>query len=34
MPSDARLEDVEREYMRIAAHPHHDAFIGLHDGRP
>ncbi|MEV6260318.1 GNAT family N-acetyltransferase [Streptomyces sp. NPDC051784] len=34
MMGDARLEDVEREYMRIAAHPHHDAFIGLHDGRP
>ncbi|MFJ6851517.1 GNAT family N-acetyltransferase [Streptomyces sp. NPDC091271] len=34
MMGDARLEDVEREYMAIAAHPHHDAFIGLHDGRP
>ncbi|MBM7438999.1 GNAT family N-acetyltransferase [Streptomyces sp. HB132] len=31
---DARLEDVEREYAAIAAHPHHDAFIGLHDGEP
>lgn len=31
---DARLQDVEREYMAIAAHPHHDAFIGLHDGEP
>ncbi|MFG3286553.1 GNAT family N-acetyltransferase [Streptomyces sp. NPDC048111] len=31
---DARLQDVEREYMAIAAHPHHDAFIGLHDGTP
>ncbi|CAM5599548.1 hypothetical protein SBADM41S_05694 [Streptomyces badius] len=31
---DARLEDVEREYRSIAAHPHHDAFIGLHDGEP
>ncbi|GGK47519.1 GNAT family N-acetyltransferase [Streptomyces flaveus] len=30
----ARLQDVEREYMRIAAHEHHDAFIGLHDGEP
>ncbi|MEU8567922.1 GNAT family N-acetyltransferase [Streptomyces pathocidini] len=26
--------EVEREYAAIAAHPHHDAFIGLHDGRP
>ncbi|MFE3517163.1 GNAT family N-acetyltransferase [Streptomyces sp. NPDC059166] len=34
MMEDARLEDVEREYTGIAAHPHHDAFIGLHDGRP
>ncbi|WP_128817545.1 GNAT family N-acetyltransferase [Streptomyces sp. S063] len=31
---DARLEDVEREYRSIAAHPYHDAFIGLHDGEP
>ncbi|MGW5068128.1 GNAT family N-acetyltransferase, partial [Streptomyces cyaneofuscatus] len=31
---EAKLEDVEREYMAIAAHPHHDAFIGLHDGEP
>ncbi|MFG2717081.1 GNAT family N-acetyltransferase [Streptomyces sp. NPDC048416] len=31
---DARLQDVEREYMAIAAHPHHHAFIGLHDGEP
>ncbi|NUK82777.1 acetyltransferase, partial [Streptomyces lunaelactis] len=23
-----------REYMRIAAHEHHQAFIGLHEGRP
>lgn len=30
----AGLHDVEREYMAIAAHPHHDAFIGLHDGEP
>ncbi|WGP10256.1 GNAT family N-acetyltransferase [Streptomyces sp. SH5] len=29
---DAELADVEREYRSIAAHPHHDAFIGLHDG--
>ncbi|MFE7749340.1 GNAT family N-acetyltransferase [Streptomyces sp. NPDC057428] len=34
MMGDARLEDVEREYAAIAAHPHHDAFIGLHDGEP
>lgn len=34
MMGDARLEDVEREYTAIAAHPHHDAFIGLHDGVP
>ncbi|MFG2624714.1 GNAT family N-acetyltransferase [Streptomyces sp. NPDC048473] len=31
---DAKLQDVEREYMAIAAHPHHDAFIGLHNGEP
>ncbi|MFF1834630.1 GNAT family N-acetyltransferase [Streptomyces sp. NPDC058231] len=31
---DAALHDVEREYMGIAAHPHHDAFIGLHNGEP
>ncbi|MEV3928338.1 MULTISPECIES: GNAT family N-acetyltransferase [unclassified Streptomyces] len=34
MMGDARLEDVEREYTAIAAHPHHDALIGLHEGRP
>ncbi|WP_330330581.1 acetyltransferase [Streptomyces sp. NBC_00536] len=34
MMQDASLPDVEREYMRIAAAEHHDAFIGLHDGRP
>ncbi|MFB8024243.1 MULTISPECIES: GNAT family N-acetyltransferase [unclassified Streptomyces] len=34
MMGDARLEDVEREYIAIAAHPHHDAFIGLHEGEP
>ncbi|GAA2952685.1 GNAT family N-acetyltransferase [Kitasatospora cinereorecta] len=34
MMGDARPEDVEREYLAIAAHPHHDAFIGLHDGEP
>ncbi|MFE9400368.1 GNAT family N-acetyltransferase [Streptomyces sp. NPDC006530] len=31
---DARLQDVEREYMAITAHPHHHALIGLHDGEP
>ncbi|MET9696139.1 GNAT family N-acetyltransferase [Streptomyces sp. NPDC006529] len=34
MMQDASLPDVEREYMRIAAAEHHDAFLGLHDGRP
>lgn len=34
MMQDATLPDVEREYMAIAAHEHHDAFIGLHDGVP
>lgn len=34
MMQEASLPDVEREYMRIAAHAHHEAFIGLHDGRP
>ncbi|GHB40832.1 acetyltransferase [Streptomyces cirratus] len=34
MMGDASLPDVEREYMRIAAAEHHEAFIGLHDGRP
>ncbi|WP_097871179.1 GNAT family N-acetyltransferase [Streptomyces sp. rh34] len=31
---DAGRADVEQEYRAIAAHPHHDAFIGLHDGAP
>ncbi|MGW1491058.1 GNAT family N-acetyltransferase [Streptomyces sp. NPDC002402] len=31
---DAKLQDVEREYMAISAHEHHDAFIGLKDGEP
>jgi hypothetical protein len=31
---DADLDAVAREYRRIAAHPHHDAFLGLHAGRP
>ncbi|MET3986109.1 GNAT family N-acetyltransferase [Streptomyces sp. PvR034] len=34
MMQDASLPDVEREYVKIAAAEHHDAFIGLHDGRP
>ncbi|MFG2332180.1 GNAT family N-acetyltransferase [Streptomyces sp. NPDC048604] len=34
MMQDAQLQDVEREYMAIAANPHHDAFIGLVDGEP
>ncbi|MCX4629748.1 GNAT family N-acetyltransferase [Streptomyces sp. NBC_01443] len=34
MMQDASLPDVEREYMRIAGHEHHQAFIGLHEGRP
>lgn len=34
MMQDARLQDVEREYMRIAAHEHHHAHLGLHDGEP
>ncbi|MEU9336837.1 GNAT family N-acetyltransferase [Streptomyces sp. NPDC048290] len=34
MMGDARLQDVEREYMRIAAHPHHHAHLGLHAGTP
>ncbi|MBA4860512.1 acetyltransferase [Streptomyces sp. PSKA54] len=34
MMQDAKLHDVEREYMAIAAAEHHDAFIGLHNGEP
>ncbi|MFF9264439.1 GNAT family N-acetyltransferase [Streptomyces longwoodensis] len=34
MMQDARLEDVERAYMEIAADEHHDAFLGLRDGVP
>ncbi|MCS0637767.1 acetyltransferase [Streptomyces sp. LP05-1] len=26
--------EVEREYATVAAHPHHDAFVGLRDGAP
>ncbi|MEU6076738.1 GNAT family N-acetyltransferase [Micromonospora sp. NPDC047074] len=31
---DADVARVAREYRQIAAHPHHDAFLGLHEGRP
>ncbi|WP_369208912.1 GNAT family N-acetyltransferase [Streptomyces sp. PU-14G] len=31
---DATLPDVEREFMDIAASPHHDAFLGHHNGEP
>lgn len=30
----AKLHDIEREYMAVAASEHHDAFVGLHDGEP
>ncbi|MFI7104661.1 GNAT family N-acetyltransferase [Streptomyces sp. NPDC050161] len=31
---DCDLPDVEKEFARIAADPHHDAFLGLHNGTP
>ncbi|MCX4981039.1 GNAT family N-acetyltransferase [Streptomyces sp. NBC_00572] len=34
MMQDATLEDVVHEYTAFAAHPHHEAFIGLVDGTP
>ncbi|MFG2945592.1 GNAT family N-acetyltransferase [Streptomyces adustus] len=34
MMQDARLEDVERAYMEMAADEHHHALLGLHDGVP
>ncbi|MDT0462533.1 GNAT family N-acetyltransferase [Streptomyces gibsoniae] len=34
MMQEARLEDVERAYMEIAADRYHHAFLGLHDGEP
>lgn len=34
MMQDADVTAVAAEYRRIAAHPHHDAFIGLHRGQP
>lgn len=34
MMQDAEAADVVAEYGRIAADPHHEAFLGLHEGRP
>ncbi|MEU0587622.1 GNAT family N-acetyltransferase [Streptomyces sp. NPDC006132] len=34
MMQDAKLEDVERAYMEIAADEHHHAELGLQDGVP
>ncbi|MFE1914011.1 GNAT family N-acetyltransferase [Streptomyces anandii] len=34
MMGDARLEDVERAYMEIAADEHHHALLGLREGVP
>ncbi|MGA4850959.1 GNAT family N-acetyltransferase [Streptomyces sp. G5(2025)] len=34
MMQDASLQDVVREYSAITASPHHEAFIGLHQGEP
>ncbi|MEV5879732.1 GNAT family N-acetyltransferase [Streptomyces sp. NPDC052101] len=34
MMQDARLEDIERAYMEIAADPHQHALLGLRDGAP
>ncbi|WP_431042633.1 GNAT family N-acetyltransferase [Streptomyces sp. P1-3] len=34
MMLDADVADVAHEYRRIADHPHHDAYLGLHQGRP
>ncbi|MCM0677090.1 acetyltransferase [Micromonospora phytophila] len=34
MMQDADVTRVAEEYRRIAAHPHHDAFVGLWRGRP
>lgn len=31
---DHTVEAVAAEYRRIAAHPHHDAFLGLYRGEP
>ncbi|MER6437392.1 MULTISPECIES: GNAT family N-acetyltransferase [unclassified Streptomyces] len=34
MMQGAKLHDVEREYMAVAAAEHHHAHLGLHDGEP
>lgn len=34
MMLDARLEDVERAYMEVAADEHQEAYLGLRDGEP
>ncbi|GHH83126.1 acetyltransferase [Streptomyces sulfonofaciens] len=34
MMGEARPKEVERAYLAIAAHPRHDAFLGLHRGAP
>lgn len=34
MMADASVDDVRSEYARIAAHPHHDAWLGRVDGTP
>jgi RimJ/RimL family protein N-acetyltransferase len=34
MMLDHSVEQVADEYRRIAAHPHHDAFLGFRHGRP
>ncbi|CAM5533239.1 GNAT family N-acetyltransferase [Streptomyces parvulus] len=34
MMQEAKLVDVERAYMEVAADPHQDAYVGLHDGVP
>lgn len=34
MMQEADEAEVAAEYRRIAEHPHHDAYIGLHEGRP
>ncbi|MEV6082254.1 GNAT family N-acetyltransferase [Streptomyces parvulus] len=34
MMQEAKLVDVERAYMEVAADPHQDAYVGLHDDVP
>lgn len=34
MMSEAGRADVEAEFTKVAATPGHDAYLGLHDGRP